>query len=230
MFDGAKLIATEKRATLSQELLNFESEKGWRVRVYTNNGPEERPKDVPVRAAWRPDDKTVVIDFDPTSPNIISYYYIGQSALQQLHRPFWIELQSRFGNLYYIREEGEQAAVLNSVGAVVECLGRSGGCYVVPGLPSEQYGFTLLTSVAGGLICGSALLIEPQGFVQRQWIWAVLFFPLWGSLFLSFGLGPIVSRTNDRTPLIANTASFLVAAALPKLGKVLMAPPPRQQD
>ena len=50
------------------------------------------------------------------------------------------------------------------------------------------------------------------GIVRRQWIWVALFSPLWGILFLSFGIGPIVTRTSDRLPLLYNTAAFLGAA------------------
>jgi hypothetical protein len=53
------------------------------------------------------------------------------------------------------------------------------------------------------------------GIVQRRWVWLLLFSPLWGSLFVNFGLGPIVSRTEDVAPIAANTAAFLVTAFLP---------------
>jgi hypothetical protein len=49
----------------------------------------------------------------------------------------------------------------------------------------------------------------------------LLFSPLWGSLFVNFGLGPIVSRTQDLGPVAANTAAFLVAAASPWVGYAL---------
>ena len=55
------------------------------------------------------------------------------------------------------------------------------------------------------------------GIVQRQWVWLLLFAPLWGTLFVSFGIGPIVSRTADPTPVLLNCAAFLVAAALFRL-------------
>lgn len=45
----------------------------------------------------------------------------------------------------------------------MECLGKPGGCLVVPGVPDEQYYFTLLTSVAGGLVAGFVSKLEPQG-------------------------------------------------------------------
>ena len=50
------------------------------------------------------------------------------------------------------------------------------------------------------------------GIVRRKWIWVALFAPLWGVLFVSFGIGPIVTRTSDRLPLLYNTAAFLAAA------------------
>lgn len=57
-------------------------------------------------------------------------------------------------------------------------------------------------------------------------MWLLLFSPLWGSLFINFGLGPIVSRTDDMTPLLANTAAFLAAAAAPYLGYALLGEKP----
>ena len=57
------------------------------------------------RRGWGLNQRTVVLVFDPTSPNIFGYDYIGDNVLTgPLRRPFWIELQSRFGNLFYVRE------------------------------------------------------------------------------------------------------------------------------
>ncbi|GIL97012.1 hypothetical protein Vretimale_2731 [Volvox reticuliferus] len=43
------------------------------------------------------------------------------------------------------------------------CLGQPDGCTVVPGLPEEQYYFTLVTSFGGGLVAGFVSKLEPQG-------------------------------------------------------------------
>ncbi len=69
---------------------------------------------------------------------------------------------------------------------------------------------------------GAVSRLEPQGIVQRRWIWILLFSPLWGSLFISFGLGPIVSRTDDKQLLFQNTAAFLAAAASPWIGYAVL--------
>jgi hypothetical protein len=53
-------------------------------------------------------------------------------------------------------------------------------------------------------------------------VWVLLFSPLWASLFINFGLGPIVSRTDDITPIVQNSVAFLAAATLPYLGYALL--------
>ena len=66
---------------------------------------------------------------------------------------------------------------------------------------------------------------RPAGFVQRREVWVALFAPLWATLFINFGLGPVVTRTSDVLPVAANVAAFAVAATLvaqsPAIGKGL---------
>jgi hypothetical protein len=57
------------------------------------------------RRTWGLDKNTVMLLFDPSSPNILNPVYIGDAAYAKLRRPFWQELQSRYGNMFYIREE-----------------------------------------------------------------------------------------------------------------------------
>lgn len=57
------------------------------------------------------------------------------------------------------------------------------------------------------------LPLPPAGVVQRRWVWVALFAPLWATLFINFGIGPVVSRTSDLLPVIGNVAAFAVAAA-----------------
>ncbi len=57
-----------------------------------------------------------------------------------------------------------------------------------------------------------ACLAPRAGIVQRKWVWALIFSPLWASTFINFGLGPVVTRTDDIAPVAANTAAFLLTA------------------
>ena len=154
----------------------------------------------------------MVIFIDPSAPNLMFFNY-GRAVQDILHRPFFTELQSRYGNMYFVRENGEMAAVTGALAALDTCLHR-GGCAVPPGLPQEQYVFTLVCSIAGGFILGAALRLEPQGFVARKWVYGLLFAPLWGTLAINFGIGPVVSRTEDVVPVAANLMATVASAAL----------------
>ncbi len=75
-FDGAGIIASERREKLSASLTELERETGWRVRVLTFDGPSEFPGQAQLREAWEPNKRTVVLQFDPTSPNIMATPYM----------------------------------------------------------------------------------------------------------------------------------------------------------
>lgn len=64
--------------------------------------------------------------------------------------------------------QGEDAAILGTVGALTDCLQRPGGCAVVPGIPSDQYTLTLITSLVGGVVFGYSLRLEPSGEPKYQ--------------------------------------------------------------
>ena len=123
--------------------------------------------------------------------------------------------------MYYVRENGEDSAIVDSLAAVKTCLVR-GGCNVVPGLPDEQWNLTLISSVIGGVICGFAGQYRKPG-EGFAWQWALIFSPLWGILFFAFGVAPVVTRTQELLPLLRNCGGFvvglLVAYLIPVLGQ-----------
>jgi hypothetical protein len=125
-------------------------------------------------------------------------------------RTFWVELQTRYGNQYYVRDHGQDGAVLDALHAVKGCL-AIGGCQVVPGLPQEQWLLTFCTSLLGGLIVGFAAFPREEGR-RIEWTWVLLLSPLWIILFGVFGVAPIITRTNDVLPLLRNGLGFAAAA------------------
>jgi hypothetical protein len=56
------------------------------------------------------------------------------------------------------------------------------------------------------------------------WQWALIFSPLWGILFISFGIGPVVTRTSDWLPLARNFAGFAIGALVAFLTPVFGQP------
>lgn len=214
VFDAAKILPSRMRGQLNSELREFEQKNGWRIRLLTGYEGELSLGEDDVRAAWRPNPKSVIVGVDPSSPNIVAFRFIGADVQQKLRRQFWIELQSRFGNIYYVRDEGEASAVMSVTKTIEECLLKPEGCRVVPGLPIDQFYFTLVLSIAGGLVFGFSSKLEPAGWVQQRWVWTLLFSPLWIILFVSLGIGPVVSRTTDPLPVVGNVVGFLGGAFL----------------
>lgn len=204
VIDLAEVLTDIQENNLARELENFESETGWKLRVLTqfDQTPGRAVKDY-----WQLDEKSVLLVADQRGGNILNFN-VGRDLYSFLSRTFWVELQTRYGNQYFVRENGEDQSIIQSLKSIETCL-LKGGCRVVPGLPREQWILTLVTSALGGVICGIAAIPRKPGQVIA-WQWALIFSPLWGILFIAFGIGPVVSRTSEWLPLVRNIAAFLI--------------------
>ncbi|MEH2243154.1 TPM domain-containing protein [Nostoc sp.] len=212
--DLAKSLPVLQEEKLVKDLEQFEADTGWKLRVLTQY---DRTPGRAVIKYWGLDDKSILLVADSRGGNILSFS-VGDAVYKLLPRTFWIELQTRFGNLYFVREQGEDQAILQALESVKGCL-LKGGCNVVPGLPREQWILTLITSVIGGVICGFAAQPREKGQVFA-WQWALIFSPLWGILFIAFGIGPVVTRTSDWLPLVRNISGFLIGVLVAYLSPV----------
>lgn len=217
VIDLANNLTQVQEEKLDQELGEFEQETGWKLRVLTQF--DQTPGRA-VKGFWGLDDNTVMLVADARGGNILNFS-VGENVYPLLSRTFWVELQTRFGNQFFVRDNGEDQAILQTVQTLETCL-RQDGCSVVPGLPQEQWVLTLVTSIIGGVVLGFAA--QPRKAGQAfAWQWALIFSPLWGILFISFGIGPVITRTSDWLPLTRNFIGFLggalVAYLLPILGR-----------
>jgi hypothetical protein len=217
IIDLAKALTDIEEEGLAKNLNAFEAETGWKLRVLTQY---DRTPGLAVKSYWGLDNKSVLLVADPRGGNLLNFN-VGDALYPLLPRTFWVELQTRYGNQFFVRDNGEDRSIIESLESIEGCL-RQGGCRVVPGLPREQWVLTLITSVLGGVICGFAAQPRKPGD-GVSWQWALIFSPLWGILFLAFGIGPVVTRTSDWLPLARNVAGFaigaLVAFLTPVLGK-----------
>lgn len=206
IIDLAKSLTAVQEDNLSQKLETLEADTGWKLRVLTQY---DRTPGRAVKDFWGLDNHSVMVVADPRGGNILNFS-VGDDFYALLPRTFWIELQTRFGNQFFVRDNGEDRAIIETVEALENCL-RQGGCVVVPGLPQEQWILTLVTSIVGGLVCGFAGHPRQPGQVIA-WQWMLIFSPLWGILFLAFGIGPVVTRTSDWLPLVRNISGFAIGA------------------
>ncbi len=208
VIDLAKALTDGERGALESELENFEATSGWKLRVLTQY---ERTPGLAVKGFWDLDERSLLLVADPRGGNLLNFN-VGEALFALMPRTFWVELQTRYGNQFYVRDHGEDGSILSAIHAVKGCL-AIGGCQVVPGLPQEQWILTLCTSILGGLIVGFAAFPRQEGR-RVEWTWVLLLSPLWVILFVALGMGPIITRTHDVLPLLRNVLGFLGAAVL----------------
>jgi len=208
VIDLAKILTDNQRAALEAEIDDFESVSGWKLRVLTQY---DRTPGLAVKDFWGLDERSLLLIADERGGNLLNFN-VGDALFALMPRTYWVELQTRFGNQYYVRDHGQDAAILDSLHTVKGCL-EIGGCQVVPGLPQEQWLLTLATSILGGLIVGfAAYPRKPEHSVE--WAWVLLLSPLWVILFGVFGVAPIITRTSELLPLVRNALGFVGAIAV----------------
>jgi len=208
VIDLAKILTDNQRAALEAEIDDFEAVSGWKLRVLTQY---DRTPGLAVKDFWGLDERSLLLIADERGGNLLNFN-VGDALFALMPRTYWVELQTRFGNQYYVRDHGQDAAILDSLHTVKGCL-EIGGCQVVPGLPQEQWLLTLATSILGGLIVGfAAYPRKPEHSVE--WAWVLLLSPLWVILFGVFGVAPIITRTSELLPLVRNALGFVGAIAV----------------
>jgi energy-converting hydrogenase Eha subunit A len=222
VIDLADSLTEIQQDNLEKHLTAFETETGWKLRVLTQF---DRTPGRAVKEYWGLDDHSVLLIADPRGGNLLNFS-VGDDLFDLLPRTFWIELQTRYGNQFFVRDHGEDASILEALESLEGCL-RQGGCQVVPGLPREQWILTLITSVVGGVVFGFAAQPREAG-KSFSWQWALIFSPLWGILFIAFGIGPVVTRTADWLPLVRNIAGFILGALVAFLSPLRNSPPPSE--
>ena len=208
VIDLGKFLTEAEELALDQKLTKFEEQTGWKLRVLTQ---VDRTPGRAVKDFWGLDDQSIMLVADARGRNILNFS-VGDAIYPLLSRSFWIELQSRYGNQFYVREQGYDQSILSSIDAIATCLDQD-GCIAVPGIPQEQWVLTLITSIVGGIIFGFAGHPRKEGEIFA-WKWALIFTPLWGMLFISFGLGPVLTRTTEWVPIVRNVAGFVGGAVI----------------
>ena len=177
IIDLAKSLSNEQRAKLETSLYEYEKNTGWKIKVLTQY---EKTPGKAIKDFWKLDESSLVLIADPRGGNLLNFN-VGEAYFALMPRIFWVELQSRYGNQFYVRDHGEDGAIIDSIDSVTTCLDK-GGCDFVPGLPREQWIWTLITSILGGLIAGlSAVPRSNKIFIE--WKWLLLMSPLWVMLF-----------------------------------------------
>lgn len=207
--DLAGCLARGQERALTKELNALEAATGVRVRILTQNTVTPG---VAIRDFWGLSDtpSSVLLVVDLRGGNILNFS-VSDPVLRKLPDSFWVETTNRYGNLFYVREHGQDGAIMAAVESIKTCLSREGLCRVTPGIGADQLAVTLGCSAVGGAVAGAA---SRTGGKRFNGPWVLLFAPLWGIFFVSFGVGTVVAREGLASFDVAKeVAAFATAAA-----------------
>jgi hypothetical protein len=144
---GLNVIQVEKFLTSGQakrmdKLLGaLERDTGFRVKVLCQAYPNT--PGLAIRDYWslgqegQKDDRYVVLVVDQFGGkgNVLNFN-VGEGVKLNLPNVFWTRLQAKFGNTFYVKENGMDLAITNAIDAIVSCL-RSEDQYCVA-VPDES--------------------------------------------------------------------------------------------
>jgi len=114
VIDLAKTLSPNQKKSLEENLNNLEIESGWKIKYLSQfeSSPGSAIKDY-----WDLDETSLLIVADPRGGNLLNFN-VGEAYFNFMPRLFWVELQTRFGNQYYVKDHGEDGAVLDAIDSV----------------------------------------------------------------------------------------------------------------
>lgn len=206
--DLAGCLARGQERALTRELDALEAATGVRVRVLTQNTVTPG---LAIRDFWGLSDTpaSVLMVVDLRGGNILNFS-VSDPVLRKLPDSFWVETTNRYGNLFFVREHGQDGAIMAAVESIKTCLSREGVCRVTPGIGADQLAVTLACSAVGGAVAGAA---SRTGGKRFNGPWVLLFAPLWGIFFVSFGVGTIAAREGLASWDVGKEVAAFAAAA-----------------
>ncbi|XRB03034.1 methanol dehydrogenase [Pycnococcus provasolii] len=208
LVDRSSVLSTRQSSQITEKIKKLQDETPWRLRIWIADGIFQGRASTIVDEAQayffdtaEEKKKSVLLLFDPSAPNAIQVVQ-GADAPTQLRGDFLPELRGRYGNMFYIRDNGPDEALVSASDVLVSCLESDGGCAQVPGLDLDQYYVTLVFSISAGLIAGFSAAFTGTALPTS---------PLWGPMLVAYGLVPLVQRDAGALPIAAN---FLISAVL----------------
>lgn len=242
ILDTANVLSPQRKALLERQLQSLEADTGFRIRVAAVDGQLDGrasspgPDGLGFKERWGPKgDTTLYVLVDPTQRSILAFN-AGASVAAKLSSDFLSELSGRYGNIFFVRDEGAAEAVSASLSALDVCLRSPTRCTAVPGVPPEGAWLTLSPSIVAGAVLGYAIRQQPSGGTSGfagGLRGALITSPLWAFLLVSFGIAPVLLRDSDPKALLPNVGGFAAAAGLLYLTPIFGASPatrPRKDD
>ncbi|CAI5462012.1 unnamed protein product [Closterium sp. Yama58-4] len=124
VIDVADFLSTGQEQRLAKDVERLEQDTGYKLRILAQNYPNT--PGLAIRDYWGVDDETVVFVADPNMGNLLNFN-VGATVDLSVPRSFWSRLAGKYGNVFYWREKGEDAAIEAAVIAIDHCLREDPG-------------------------------------------------------------------------------------------------------
>lgn len=124
VIDLQKWLTGPERGRLERLVASLEKDTGYRLRVLTQQYPQT--PGLAVKDYWAVDDKTIVMVVDlgvngRSRANVLNFNVGAEIPLPNV---FWSRLQAKYGNQFFVKENGIDQAIIESAGALADCLRR----------------------------------------------------------------------------------------------------------
>lgn len=128
-----KYLTTGQAKALDDKLTKLETATGIKVRVLCQQYPNT--PGLAIKDYWGLDDKSIVMIVDKGAKGTANAlnFNVADGLKFNLPNQFWTRLQSTFGNTFFIRENGEDVAILRAIDTISYCVSQEDAfCVDVP--------------------------------------------------------------------------------------------------
>jgi hypothetical protein len=117
-----RFLTTGQVSTLEKKLAKLQEATGVKLRVLCQQYPNT--PGLAIKDYWGVDDKSIIMIVDKGSKgtaNILNFN-VGEGIKLSLPNQFWTRLSSTFGNNFFVRDNGEDIAILRAIDTIDYCL------------------------------------------------------------------------------------------------------------
>ncbi|CAN6486920.1 unnamed protein product [Victoria cruziana] len=119
VIDVAGFLSPGQERRLIEKIAELEKNTGYKLRILAQNYPDT--PGLAVKDFWHVDEKTIVFVADPTFGNIL-HFNVGEVIDANVPHNFWSRVAGKYGNMFYWKEKGEDAAIEAAVASISSCL------------------------------------------------------------------------------------------------------------
>lgn len=131
VIDLEKFLTSGQVTKIDKQLTKLQEKTGIKLRLLCQAYP--RTPGLAIKDYWGVDSNTIVVVVDKGAKgtsNILNFN-VGEGVKLALPNQFWTRLQSTFGTTFFVRDNGDDVAIIQAIDTIDYCL-RDGFCVDVP--------------------------------------------------------------------------------------------------